>query len=527
MDENKEISTAVNDGAIADASTVAATEDTTATPRKKSTAGAKKTATGEKKSTTGAKKTATGEKKSTAGAKKTDTGEKKSTAGAKKTATDEKKSTTGAKKTATGEKKSTAGTKKTATGEKKSTAKKTPAPTAKDGEAKQSAALYEGDSEPIQTALPIEELVYDSEEHTNARETAEETEKFESFFRDYKALMDGVMADAQSKLGCAEQLSVEEIPFPDKEEAPTEEAVPTEEVAFAEESPVEEVVPVEEIKAESADTESAESAESADDMSAEISAEDNADTTAEITPEAEMADDAVEIAEDAEPSSESGAEEDPTADTDEAEDESEQMTFTFEGEASEVEEESEPEEQRDLDKFDPKRPRIVDTVFEFVELFVFTLVAVMVLTTFFFRYSQVEGGSMDMTLADGDRLIISDFLYTPERGDIIVFEDYGTDLRDPLVKRIIGVAGDVVEVKIDGSVYVNGELLDEPYVYVTPGKSPTRIHGKWTVEDGELFVMGDHRDVSKDSREFGPIKVDSVLGEVKLRFYPFDSFGTP
>ena len=236
-----------------------------------------------------------------------------------------------------------------------------------------------------------------------------------------------------------------------------------------------------------------------------------------------MADDAVEIAEDAEPSPENGAEADPAADAEETE----QMTFTFEGEASEVEEESEPEEQRDLDKFDPKRPRIVDTVFEFVELFVFTLVAVMVLTTFFFRYSQVEGGSMDMTLADGDRLIISDFLYTPERGDIIVFEDYGTDLRDPLVKRIIGVAGDVVEVKIDGSVYVNGELLDEPYVYVTPGKAPTRIHGKWTVEDGELFVMGDHRDVSKDSREFGPIKVDSVLGEVKLRFYPFDSFGTP
>ena len=503
MDENKEISTAVNDGAIADASTVAATEDTTATPKKKSTTGAKKTATGEKKSTAGAKKTATGEKKSTTGAKKTAAGEKKSTAGAKKTAT--------------GEKKSTAGAKKTATGEKKSTTKKTPAPTVKDGEAKQSAALYEGDSEPIQTALPIEELVYDSEEHTNARETAEETEKFESFFRDYKALMDGVMADAQSKLGCAEQLSVEEIPFADNEEAPTEEAVPAEEV-----------VPVEEIKAESADNESA---ESADDMSAEISAEisaeDNADTTAEITPEAEMADDAVEIAEDAEPSPESGEEEAPADDTEEAEDESEQMTFTFEGEASEVEEESEPEEQRDLDKFDPKRPRIVDTVFEFVELFVFTLVAVMVLTTFFFRYSQVEGGSMDMTLADGDRLIISDFLYTPERGDIIVFEDYGTELRDPLVKRIIGVAGDVVEVKIDGSVYVNGELLDEPYVYVTPGKAPTRIHGKWTVEDGELFVMGDHRDVSKDSREFGPIKVDSVLGEVKLRFYPFDSFGTP
>ena len=497
MDENKEISTAVNDGAIADASTVAATEDTTATLKKKSTAGAKKTATSEKKSTAGAKKTATGEKKSTAGAKKTATGEKKSAAGAVK------------KSSATG---------------KKQTAKKTPAPTAKNGEAKQSAALYEGDSEPIQTALPIEDLVYDSEERTDVRETAEETEKFESFFRDYKALMDGVMADAQSKLGCAEQLSVEEIPYPNKEEAPTEEAVPTEEVAFAEESPVEEVVPVEEIKAESADNKSA---ESADDMSAEISAEDNADTTAEITPEVEMADGAVEIAEDAEPSPESGAEEDPAADTDEAEDESEQMTFTFEGEASEVEEESEPEEQRDLDKFDPKRPRIVDTIFEFVELFVFTLVAVMVLTTFFFRYSQVEGGSMDMTLADGDRLIISDFLYTPERGDIIVFEDYGTELRDPLVKRIIGVAGDVVEVKIDGSVYVNGELLDEPYVYVTPEKAPTRIHGKWTVEDGELFVMGDHRDVSKDSREFGPIKVDSVLGEVKLRFYPFDSFGTP
>ena len=214
-----------------------------------------------------------------------------------------------------------------------------------------------------------------------------------------------------------------------------------------------------------------------------------------------------------------------------SEEETEQISFEFDEEsdesAAEVTEVTKEAEKprRDLDKYDPEKPRGVDSVFEFLELFAFTLVAVMLLTTFFFRYSRVDGGSMDKTLADGDHLLISNFMYTPERGDIIVFEDYGTELYEPLVKRVIGVAGDTVEVTITGDVIVNGELLDEPYVYVTPGRHPTMIHGKWYVEEGEVFVLGDHRDVSKDSREFGPIRADSILGEAKLRFYPFDKFG--
>ena len=173
--------------------------------------------------------------------------------------------------------------------------------------------------------------------------------------------------------------------------------------------------------------------------------------------------------------------------------------------------------------YDPEHPRGIDAVFDFVELFVFSLVAVLVVTTFFFRHSIVEGSSMEQTLFEGEHLIISNLFYTPERGDIIVCEDYSTTLRKPIVKRVIGIEGDRVQVLASGEVYVNGELLHEDYVYIdfySPEHEVDVI-----VPEGEIFVMGDHRNMSTDSREIGTVDDDSVLGKVLLRFYPFDKFG--
>ena len=173
--------------------------------------------------------------------------------------------------------------------------------------------------------------------------------------------------------------------------------------------------------------------------------------------------------------------------------------------------------------YDPDHPRGIDAIFDFVELFVFSLVAVLVVTTFFFRHSIVEGSSMEQTLFEGEHLIISNLFYNPERGDIIVCEDYSTTLRKPIVKRVIGVAGDRVQVFVSGEVYVNGELLQEDYVYVDfylPNREVDII-----VPEGEIFVMGDHRNMSTDSREIGTVDEDSVLGKVLFRFYPFDKFG--
>ena len=189
--------------------------------------------------------------------------------------------------------------------------------------------------------------------------------------------------------------------------------------------------------------------------------------------------------------------------------------------------ESEPEEERTVkrdERYDPKKPRKIDSVFEFVELFIFTFLAVMVISSFFFRHSEVVGSSMEKTLNDGDHLIISDFFYTPERGDIIVCSDYTTGLKRPIVKRVIGIAGDTVKIDNDGNVFLNGELLYEHYVYINTSFSAYTA-GEWLVPEGEVFVMGDHRNVSEDSRSFGTVDVDAILGKVLFRFYPFDKFG--
>lgn len=182
--------------------------------------------------------------------------------------------------------------------------------------------------------------------------------------------------------------------------------------------------------------------------------------------------------------------------------------------------------------YDPKKPRKIDGRFDIVELFVFTLLAVMIVTSFFFRHSIVKGESMENTLHDGEHLIISDFLYTPQRGDIIVCEDHTAEVSTPIVKRVIAIGGDRIKITANGEVYVNGKLIDESdYVFIDSYAKPTYRYTplEMTVPEGELFVMGDHRNNSTDSRDIvklGTISEDAVLGKVLLRFYPFSKFGT-
>ena len=138
---------------------------------------------------------------------------------------------------------------------------------------------------------------------------------------------------------------------------------------------------------------------------------------------------------------------------------------------------------------------------------------------------MIDGRSMEKTLFDGDIVIISNFLYTPERGDIVVLDDRSAH-DGALIKRVIGIEGDIVSVKRDGTIYVNGrELDDEYYVYVS---NPSHIYREktWSVGKGEIFVLGDHRDISDDSENLGPVSADAVLGKVLFRVYPFSLFGT-
>jgi signal peptidase I len=173
-------------------------------------------------------------------------------------------------------------------------------------------------------------------------------------------------------------------------------------------------------------------------------------------------------------------------------------------------------------------------LFEIVETLALTLIIFFVIQTFIAQPYRVEQQSMEQTL-EPDQYVLVDKL-TPRfddynRGDIVVFNppaDWVSGPGTPFIKRVIGVAGDRIEIREDGFVYVNGTALDEPYIFATDGvpqeTSTSHEPPLWEIAQGELFVMGDHRGSSSDSRVFGSIEVDDVIGRAWLRYWPFDTF---
>jgi signal peptidase I len=180
--------------------------------------------------------------------------------------------------------------------------------------------------------------------------------------------------------------------------------------------------------------------------------------------------------------------------------------------------------------------RALGCVLEIVETLVLTLILFWVIQSFVAQPFQVQQLSMQNTIQN-DQFVLVDRL-TPRfdgyhRGDIIVFTppqtvDESPD-RKPFIKRIIGVEKDTVSIH-DGKVFVNGIELDEPYVYPGDGSPPqptVPLNGTdtWTIGPGQLFVMGDHRARSSDSRVFGPIEISSVIGRAWLRYWPIEDLG--
>jgi signal peptidase I len=178
-----------------------------------------------------------------------------------------------------------------------------------------------------------------------------------------------------------------------------------------------------------------------------------------------------------------------------------------------------------------RRPAL-GCLIEIVETLVLTLVIFFVIQTFVAQPYQVQQKSMEETLLEHQYVLVDKI--TPkfdayDRGDIIVFNppESWTSTGTPFIKRIIGVAGDQVEIREDGYVYVNGDRLAEPYIFTDGGPDATDAPGQteWLVPQGELFVLGDHRNQSADSRVFGPIPLASVIGRAWLRYWPIDTFG--
>ena len=166
--------------------------------------------------------------------------------------------------------------------------------------------------------------------------------------------------------------------------------------------------------------------------------------------------------------------------------------------------------------------------YDWIQSLISALLICVLVFVFVLRIMDVHGTSMFPTLNNGDKVLVSDLFYEPARGDIVVFKKDSYDDNKALVKRVVAVAGDVVNIDFEkGVVYVNGEALEEDYIDVL---TTTKIDfiGPQTVPDNCLFVMGDNRNASTDSRDkrIGMVDKRLVIGKVLLVVYPFESFGS-
>lgn len=143
---------------------------------------------------------------------------------------------------------------------------------------------------------------------------------------------------------------------------------------------------------------------------------------------------------------------------------------------------------------------------------------------FLYQPVKVEGGSMEPGLEDQERIFINKLVYrfeSIERGDIIVFR-YPRDTRKSFIKRVIGIPGDHIRIWY-GRVYVNGQELPEPYV--PPDYQDARSFSEIVVPNNSYFVLGDHRSMSNDSREFGPVMRSYVYGKAVFGYWPMEKLG--
>lgn len=184
-----------------------------------------------------------------------------------------------------------------------------------------------------------------------------------------------------------------------------------------------------------------------------------------------------------------------------------------------------------------KKSKALSSIIDYVELFVVAVCIVIVLFSIAFRTCTVDGDSMNNTLLNEEVLVVSDILYTPDRGDIIVFHQTDNsniaNKNKPLVKRVIGVGGDTVTIDYDTwTVSVtdkNGETstLDEDYIHLSQRGSYFSGVKEYKVPEGSLFVLGDNRNESLDSRyaDIGYVDARRVLGKVVMRVAPISRFG--
>lgn len=163
-------------------------------------------------------------------------------------------------------------------------------------------------------------------------------------------------------------------------------------------------------------------------------------------------------------------------------------------------------------------------IYDWIHCLSIALIICVVIFAFFIRLIDVRGTSMNPTLNNGDKMLVSGLFYSPKAGDVVVFKKDEYDPERALVKRVIATEGQVINIDFDdGIVYVDGEPIVEDYI-LEPTTNKLDFIGPQTVPDGCVFVMGDNRNASTDSRkkEIGMVDSRLILGRAYFVIYPLN-----
>ncbi len=216
---------------------------------------------------------------------------------------------------------------------------------------------------------------------------------------------------------------------------------------------------------------------------------------------------------------------------------------------SEIYENEIPTEKNPKDeKRSEEKQSVIAEIFDYYELCIFSICAVIVIFSFFIRLCRVDGQSMEDTLHNNEMLVVSDIFYTPKRGDVIVFHQtggqnqdiYSFSLNEPIVKRVIATAGEWIDIKLSGDrleVTIYDSSMEKKYTLSedyakysgSPSWNPTGYHEyPMQIPEGYVFVMGDNRWHSTDSRStlIGLVDTRRILGRAVLRLTPLSKFGS-
>lgn len=173
-----------------------------------------------------------------------------------------------------------------------------------------------------------------------------------------------------------------------------------------------------------------------------------------------------------------------------------------------------------------EKPTAKQEILSWIRIISGTFLVVLLIRRFIFIAVEVQGASMAPTFSDGQRVIVWQLFYTPEPFDVIVLEH--TDGKHH-IKRVLGIPGDRVDY-INGEMFVNDVLIDEPYIMQEPSTNGFTLEGLCQFDDcavipeGYFLVLGDNRNRSGDSREYGLVHESQIMGRVALRFWPLNEF---